>query len=474
MTMERGEGSSAKRILLVHAAGYFPESEKAPPLGLLYLASYLRARTDVEVRIVDMQLNYRDETPVVRAAEEARPVLVGISAMTANARQMHMVARRIKERLPDVPVVVGGAHPSSYPEETLQDPTIDFLVAGEGEEPLLKLVRWLEGGEQLENIRGLSYRVDGTVVSNPPMPYHERLDDLPFPCYDLVPLEEYHRLPRVGVIFARKRYATMISSRGCPYRCAYCHNIHGKRNRVRSPENVVAEIEELVGRFGIGEIVFVEDMFNLYPERTREIARRIVAAGLDIRMSFPIGLRGDIMDEETVKLLKDAGMYRCMYAIETASPRLQRLIRKNLDVDKVLGIIEKTARMGILTHGAFMLGFPTETAEEARHTVDAAVRSSLHTAAFYRVVPFKGTYLAELAEADGKEIERTFERFEFHKTKLNVSRMSDEVLDRCKKSAYRRFYLDPRRMVRTLRLLPNKTEIIPELVRIFIRKAFVW
>jgi len=106
--------------------------------------------------------------------------------------------------------------------------------------------------------------------------------------------------------------------------------------------------------------------------------------------------------------------------------------------------------------------------------VDAAVRSSLHTAAFYRVVPFKGTYLAELAEADGKEIERTFERFEFHKTKLNVSRMSDEVLDRCKKSAYRRFYLDPRRLVRTLRLLPNKTEIIPELVRIFIRKAFVW
>lgn len=463
-----------KSILLVHAAGYFPESEKAPPLGVLYLASYLRARTDFEVRVVDMQLNYRNETPVVRAAEVARPVLVGISAMTANARQMHTVARRIKERLPDVPVVVGGAHPSSYPEETLEDPNIDFLVAGEGEEPFFRLVRWLQGEERLENIRGLSYRLDGAVIANPPMPYHERLDDLPFPSYDLVPLEEYHRLPRVGVIFARRRYATMVSSRGCPYRCAYCHNIHGKRNRVRSPENVVAEIEELVGRFGIGEIVFVEDMFNLYPERTREIARRIVEAGLDIRMSFPIGLRGDIMDVETVKLLKDAGMYRCMYAIETASPRLQRLIRKNLDVEKVLKIIEKTARMGILTHGAFMLGFPTETAEEARRTVDAAVRSSLHTAAFYRVVPFKGTYLAELAEADGKEIERNFERFEFHKTKLNVSRMPDEVLDRCKKSAYRRFYLDPRRLARTVRLLPNKREIIPELVRIFIRKAFVW
>jgi len=289
-----------------------------------------------------------------------------------------------------------------------------------------------------------------------------------------VPLETYYRLPRVGVIFSRKRYATMISSRGCPYRCAYCHQIHGKKNRVRSPGNVVAEIRELKERYGIDEIVFVEDMFNLDRERTQEIARRIIGERLDIRMHFPIGLRGDIMDEDTILLLRQAGMYRCMYAIETATPRLQKLIRKNLNLDRVLKVIEQTAAAGVLTHGAFMLGFPTETETEARKTVETALGSALHTAAFYRVVPFRGTYLAELAEKDGKDIPEDSSKFEFHKTKLNVSRMSDETLDRLKKQAYRRFFLSPRRFWRTWKLLPNKSTLLPELARTFLRKAFLW
>ena len=357
----------------------------------------------------------------------------------------------------------------------MADPNVDCLVAGEGEIPFLRLVQsLLDGNGSPEGILGLAYRRNGEVVTNGPQPYHEDLDRLPFPAYDLVPLEVYHRLPRVGVIFARRRYATMISSRGCPYRCAYCHGMHGRKNRVRSPENVVAEIRELKERYRIEEIVFVEDMFNLQPERTREIARRIIDEGLDIRMSFPIGLRGDIMEEQTVRLLRDAGMYRCMYAVETASPRIQKLIRKNLHVDKVLDIIERTARLGVLTHGAFMLGFPSETEEEARKTVDTAVASSLHTAAFYRVVPFKGTYLHELAGREGVHVPEDYDTFEFHKTKLNVSRMDDATLDRMKKTAYRRFYLSPRRFWRTWHLLPNKGVLLPELVRTFLRKAVLW
>ncbi len=463
-----------KKIFLVHAAGYFPETEKCPPLGLLYLASYLRESFPCEIRLVDMQLNVPDISPVLREMEAFSPDLVGISAMTANSREMYELAGGVKRLGPSMPVVVGGAHPTSYRRETLADMNIDYLVSGEGEIPFLRLVKCLAGEGCLEEIPGLSYRRDGEVVHNELQPFHEDLDQLPFPAYDLVPLDTYHKLPRVGVIYARKRYATMISSRGCPYRCAYCHQIHGKKNRVRSPGNVVAEIRELKETFGIDEIVFVEDMFNLHRDRTQEIARRIIEEGLDIRMHFPIGLRGDIMDEDTIQLLKRAGLYRCMYAIETATPRLQKLIRKNLDLERVLKVIDQTARAGVLTHGAFMLGFPTETETEARRTVETALASSLHTAAFYRVVPFRGTYLAELAEKDGKEIPEDFSSFEFHKTKLNVSRMQDDTLDRLKKEAYRRFFLSPGRFWRTWNLLPNKTTLLPELARTFLRKAFFW
>jgi len=400
------------KIFLVHASSYFPKSEKCPPLGLLYLAAYLRKHlTSCEIRFVDMQLNYRDASPVLEEMSAFRPDLVGISAMTAYAGEVHTLARGTKNLMPDVPVVVGGAHATTYPEEMFSDPHIDFVVAGEGEIPFLKLVQTRLGEGSLEEIQGLYYRQNGRMEANEPQPFHEDLDLLPFPAYDIAPLDRYHRLPRVGVVFARKRYATMISSRGCPYQCAYCHRVHGKKNRVRSPENVVAEIRELKQRYGIGEIIFVEDMFNLDKERTQEIARRLIREKLDMRMSFPIGLRGDIMDEETVRLLRDAGMYRCMYAIETATPRLQKLLRKHLRLEKVLEIIEKTANLGVLTHGAFMLGFPTESEEEARTTVDTALASSLHTAAFYRVVPFKGTDLAKLAIEDGKQVPEDFSKF---------------------------------------------------------------
>jgi radical SAM superfamily enzyme YgiQ (UPF0313 family) len=462
------------RLLLVQAATYFPETEKCFPVGTLQLAAYLREHARCDVRFFDMQLDVKDPGPVLAAVAREKPDLVGISAMTVDHEAMHAVAAAIKQEHPNLPIVAGGSHPTSYPEDTLARGDIDFAIAGEGELGATALLEHLRGERPIEEVPNLSWLEGSELRRNEPAPYIDDLDSLPFAAYDLLDPEPYYRIPRTGVIWARRRYAAVATSRGCPYRCAYCHRVLGKRWRPRSPRHVADELEQLVARYGVGEIIFVDDMFNLDKARVQELCREIIARKLDLRFAFPIGLRGDIMDEATIRALTEAGMFRCMYAVETASLRLQKLIKKNLDVDRVLDVIDITNRYGVLTHGTFMLGFPTETEAEVRDTIDLAVRSKLATAAFFRVIPFGNTELAAIAREHGAQLPTDLSCYEFHKSKLNVSLVPDDQLDRLKKDAYFRFFLRPARLLRVLRRLPNPLQNLPHLIAIWWRKTFVW
>jgi radical SAM superfamily enzyme YgiQ (UPF0313 family) len=462
------------RFFLVMAADYFPETEKCFPVGVLQLAAYLRERAGCEVGFFDMQLNVRDAGPVVAAIERFRPEVVGLSALTTDHAALHAVAKAVKERWPALPVVAGGPHATTYPDDVMARGHVDFIIAGEGEHGAAALVRHLRGEVRADDVPNLIWRRNGELRHNEPAPYIDDLDALPFAAYDLPNLEAYYRIPRAGVIWARRRYAAVSTSRGCPYRCAYCHQLLGKRYRPRGAANVVAELERLKRDYDIGEIVFVDDMFNLQRDRVQAICRLMIERRLDLKFAFPIGLRGDIMDEPTIRALAQAGMFRCMYAVETASPRLQTLIGKHLQLDRVREVIELTNRYGVLTHGTFMLGFPTETEAEARATVQWALASRLATAAFFRVIPFGNTDLARLAVEAGATLPTDFTRFEFHKSKINVSRMSDAVLDRLKKRAYLRFFLNPVRLWRTVRRLPQPWRNLPHLAAIWWRKTFVW
>jgi len=463
------------KIFLVQAARYLPEFERSMPLGIMYLASYLRERHGCQVKLFDMQLRVKTIEPVVALAESFRPDLIGISGMALDAKVIEALAKGFKEIFPLIPVLVGGPHATTYPEHVMRSPSVDFLIIGEGELATSAFVEYMDGKRKLESIPNLIYRKDEGLHQNELAPFIEDLDSLPFPAYDLIPLERYYNIPRCGIIYSRKRYAAIITSRGCPYRCAYCHRVLGKKYRPRSSENVVDEMSWLVKKFKMGEFIIMDDMFNLQPERINRIAELIIERNLDIKMSFPIGLRGDIMTEESVKLLKEAGMFRCMYAVETASERLQRLLNKNLDIEKVLKIIETTRKHGVMVHGSFMLGFPTESEDEAKATIDCALKSKLHTAAFYRVIPYYGTELRELAVREGIKIPDEPDSYEFHKSDaVNVSSMSNKVLTRLRRKAYRKFYLSPKRLWSIFRALPNRASILPQLFMIWIRKAFLW
>jgi anaerobic magnesium-protoporphyrin IX monomethyl ester cyclase len=470
----RPDRRATLRVVLVQTYHPYTQFTHVHPLGIMAIASAARGLGHPDMHLLDMKVEGWTPSQACEAIEKLAPDVIGLSAMTYEAGCMHEVAREMKRRLPRAIVVCGGPHPSVAAEDVMRDAAVDFVVRGEGEDTFAELLSGLrEGRNEWSECAGLSWsREDGAVVHNEDRPPPANLDEMPFPAWDLVDHAKYAKVPRGGVIYAHREFATMFSSRACPWRCTYCHNSYGKTFRERSAEHVLAEIELLVTKHGVKELVFMDDIFNFRPARAKAIAQGIIDRGWKLALTFPNGFRGDILDEELVLLLKKAGMYRCMVAVESAVPRLQKVMKKNLKIDKVARIVDFIAAQGIMVHGAFMLGFPTETEAEMEATIDWAARSSFHTAAFFRVIPFKGTELFSQVEEAGYHLPTDWSAYEPYQSDINLSLVPEEKILALRKKAYRRFYLNPKRLWRIFELLPRKSRMIPYLTLLFARRAY--
>jgi len=465
---------AVRRIVLVQTHQPFEQLTTVHPVGLLSLAAVARSRGYGDVHVLDMKARRLSPEQAIDELVALAPDVVGLSAMTFEAKCLHTLARLVRERLPRAKVLAGGPHASVAADDVLADPSVDLVLRGEAEDSFPAVLDGLaDGRTDWTDERGVSWRrADGEVVHEPDRAPPDDLDRLPMPAWDLVDHAAYRDKERSGVIRTAGDFATLFSSRACPWRCTYCHNSYGKTFRERSAESVLAEIDHLVATYGVKELVFLDDIFNFRPARAKLIARGLIERGYDLRLSFPNGFRGDHLDEELVDLLKAAGMYRCMIAVESAVPRIQKLSKKNLKIDKVRHIAEYCAQRGVLVHGAFMIGFPTETEAEMRQTIDWAVRSPFHTAAFFRVIPFKGTELYGQAQASGAWLPDDWTAYEPYRSDINLSEVPEAKVTKLRKQAYRRFYLRPRRLWSILRLLPNKRTNLPVLATLFARRAW--
>jgi anaerobic magnesium-protoporphyrin IX monomethyl ester cyclase len=448
------------RVLLIKPRRNEEQPTLMPPLGCMYLASYLRRNGDVQARIIDMTAELM---PYSRLGQEIRafqPDLVGISALTYESKGMDRVAAIAKSVRADLPVAVGGPHPSAYTERTMANPHIDYAVMGEGELTADDLVAALRTGADVSGIDGLAFRRDGLVRINPRQRYIEDLDALPFPAWDLIPLRNYKKFIRMSRC-GTNDYMVLFTTRSCPYHCLYCHQVFGKGFRTRSPENVLAEMRRLYDEYGIRHFEIIDDIFNLDLPRAKRIFDLIAESGMRVRLTFPNGVRGDHMDEEFFVKARRAGVVFMAFAVETASPRLQQELRKNIQIDKIRANISLALKYGVFTHGFFMLGFPTETREELLTTSRFAVESDLHTANIFVVNPFEGTGLADWARRIGKPVLDQFERNYFSKDFVNLTEVPDDELNRIRRDTVRRFFLNPRRAYRIVRDLPDKSNLWP-------------
>ncbi len=431
-----------------------PEEKRlySPPLGLMYLASsLLGSRLPVEVCILDMALQRIDGAGFAEYLQREQPDVVGLSALSCEAEELALVASVTKAWRRDCVVVAGGPHPTLFAEQVLHNPDVDFVVVGEGEETLVELVAALADARGPSAIAGVGSRLNGGIHLASPRPPPAELDALPFPAWGLIDVRAYQLEDSFNVLLKRLPYMSILTSRGCPYSCTYCHHLFGKRVRLRSAQSVVAEIAALHDCCGIREIHVIDDFFNVDKGRALEIFRLLRARGLALPMAFPNGLRADQMDRELIREMKASGVYAANYAVESASPRIQQLVQKRLDLGKAREVIRWTRKEGIFTSGFFMLGFPSETPEEIEQTVEFAHTSELNRAHFFTVVPHPGTELHRLAVetfpglTSGPDTKAT--RTYFSKTPF-FQQATGVDLGKIQDAAYRRFYFHrPWRMV---------------------------
>lgn len=443
-------------VLLIKARLRHPRGEpSAPALGLMYLGAVAREWCGWNVFAVDTYLEERPEAAIRGAIRKLRPAVIGLSALTSESFTMHAYARIAREAAADAVILAGGPHPSAYEAETLANSAIDGVVIGEGELAFCEILDRVRAGHVWNDVPGVVTRGLLGLRRAAPRPNFEQLDSLPMPAWDLTDIDAYSR--RKGQSMAGiRRYMPLMTSRGCPYRCTYCHDIQGKRFRAHSVDYVLRMIEELTRDHGVFDFDIVDDIFNFDADRMDGICDRILALPYRIRFTFPNGVRADRMRVPQVDKLARAGCEYVGIAIETTSPRVQKQIRKHLRFDKLLPVIEAFAERDVLTAGFFMLGFPSETEAEMRNTVEFALRSKLHVAFFFVVTPFKGTELhAGVAGRLGTE---PVDQLYVHQ-RTNMSDVDDERFFALRRKAYLRFYLDPRRMLRIWRSIPQRRQL---------------
>src|SRR3989442_873574 len=412
------------------------------PLNYIHLAAYLREHGHNPM-ILDMVVEESTDR-IDRYIRHHQVQVAGIGCMTCELPDAVEEARRLKDTHPGIKIVLGGAHPSADPEECLKSGVVDYVVVGEGEIPLTALLDALENGREPKGIAGLWSIDNGQIVgSTAAIP---DVEELPMPAYDLLDLEKYFQLDSPWHFPKSKKAVQYVSSRGCPYHCSYCHTIHGKKYRGMSAAKVVDEIEELVTKHGVEELMVVDDIFNFDLDRAKDICRGIVDRGIKVHLQFPNGVRGDRFDEELVTLMKKAGTHYMAIAIETTSDRYQLLIRKHLKLDKALETIHWARKYDIEVCGFFMIGFPGESLEEIQETLEFAVSAPLDTIFISLVSPFKGTVLrtdmmngrfGEIDDSGVAALEQLFPTV--HNEAVPV-----EMLRKLQNSAYWRFYLKPR------------------------------
>jgi radical SAM superfamily enzyme YgiQ (UPF0313 family) len=416
-----------------------------PPLGLLYLASSLKMNTRFEVEVLDTQpleLTY----PQLEDVLAQKPFdIVGISAMSFTLLDAFQTAQAVKKVRPSTRSILGGTHVHLFPEETIGLDGVDFALMGEAEYSLVDFLNeWTQGSTDLTKIAGLIFKNrDGKIIKNEIKPIPD-LDGIPFPRRDLLNVRHYSSLLSRGTLCT-----TIISSRGCPFKCAFCDRPLSpvtSHFRARSAKNVVDEIQECVD-LGIKDFLFYDDTFTVSRKRVLAICEEILQRQLRIR--WDIRTRVDLVDEEILRMLKKAGCLTIHYGVEAGNDKILQVIKKGFTISKVKEVFRLTRRLGIETLAYFMIGLPSEDAHDIQDTFDLAKDLGPDYAHFTIFSPYPGTELYYLGLEKGiikTDIWREFARGPREGFKIPVweENFTREELYEMIVRFYKRFYLQPR------------------------------
>jgi radical SAM superfamily enzyme YgiQ (UPF0313 family) len=446
------------RILLLNPKSQLPiDTRTSPPLGLAYLAALAEQRGD-EVRVHDGDV---EDTSLEATVQGFSPDVVGITANTTQITAAWRDAELVKS-LSGSLIVLGGPHPTTLPEESAAKPFVDVVVRGEGEASWLDLLALWDSKPQvpISSVQsppfGITFRAeDSTPASTPDSPLIpvQELDEMPFPAWHLFKLDRYTNLqPTVDQVEGLS--LPILTSRGCPYRCAYCSQIGPRLWRARSVESVVAEWRWLVQEQGAAEIGVLDDSFNINRQRVLDICQRLVDEGLNhVPWIMINGIRANLADEEVLGAMVQAGCLRAAFGVESGNQSiLDSVVDKQLTLDQVRAAFRAARAVGMETIGFFIIGLPGETEATMDDTIRFACELDPVVANFSIATPFPGTQMFDTVKANGRMLANTWDDFVFFegKARFEMPDLPAELVEAKFKEAYRRFYLRPKRVARTL------------------------
>jgi anaerobic magnesium-protoporphyrin IX monomethyl ester cyclase len=410
-----------------------------PALGVAYLAGAAR-RAGFPASVIDAHAENLSHERLTQAVARIAPDVVGLTSTTFNWPVVAELARRLRAALPGPRIVVGGPQLSLYPEECMAEGAVDVAVIGEGDDTIVELLARLRAGQELAGVAGTLVRADGDVVSGPDRAPIADLDALALPALDLLPLRRYRSLT------LPRPFVSMVTSRGCPYRCRYCSQAYvGGAHREHGVGRVLEEVERAVKLFHAREIVFFDETFTLNRGRVLAICAAILDRGL--RPRWNVRTRADRLDDELLEAMREAGCASIHVGIEAGSARVRELMNKRLGLERGARALARARRLGMETRGYFMLGYPGETREEVEETIRLATELPLDWASFTVTTDLPGTDLYRAALAGGRYPGDYWREYSLQRCSGPPGYASSELtaaeLEALLARAYRRFYLRP-------------------------------
>jgi len=429
-----------------------------PPLGLMYIAAYLEKYTNHQIEIIDSQVEEHDYSQLEQAIKEKNPDITCISTMTFTLIDALKTTEIVKRINPNSKTILGGPHPTLYPNETANLAKVDFCIIGEGEKPILALIENINNPEKIKQIKGLAYKTETELINTGQAEFIENLDDLPFPSRHLLPYQKYF-----SSISSNFPVTTMFTSRGCPHKCLFCDRPQlGKAFRARSAKNVVSEMQKC-SDMGIKEIFMYDDTFGIDKQRVLDICAEI--KNRNLRIAWDIRTRVNTVDEKILKALKEAGCQRIHYGVEAGTEKNLKVLRKGITLDMVKDAFKHTKKAGIQTLAYFMIGSPTETKEDILETIRFMKKLNPDYAHITITTPYPATDLYRLGLEQKVLPFDYWQKFAENPTPdfkplFWEKELPKEELFLLLKKSYRDFYTQPKFIIKKIIQLKSPRDLV--------------
>ncbi len=439
-----------------------PDAYLFPPMGIMYLSAHLKTHTHHEVFQFDAVERGWTAEETAREVARVKPDVVGVTSNSHNLVNVREVIEETRKLIPDIFVVIGGSHVTSFPAEAAQFPGVNAAIRGDGEEPLTELLSHLEKGTDWHAVKNVSYLDDaGDPVVNEKTEPTKDLDVYPFPDREGLIPDRYYT---PGMKEARA--TTLMSSRGCPFNCTFCNVPH--RYRTRSAKNIVDEMEYCSRELGIKEFHFIDDIFNITTDRVNEISNEILSRNLKVYWGYKAGCLA--VDEEMLALSRKAGCIRVHYGVETWSDAGLIALQKKAREADIRRAFKLTRDAGIRPIAYMIAGCPHEkTPEEVLSAVPFVLSLKPDYVVFSLYTPYPDAPVFQEGVAKGLWDADCWKKFMINPTReYNLPTVWNEHMDKdtlvwLLKQVHNRFYFNPRVLIRTglsMRTVPEAVRLI--------------